>query len=172
MSATRSMATIISESDSSRLISHESAFGAVRIAAASAAAKVFPAVIAHASAAQNTFSLKSGSTPELAGLKVGSFWPDNPAKGRPRHSSTIFLIDQDNGRIGSVIEASAANAYRTAAADAVAANALVRPKSRRGPQARSNGRAGCVGLGRTGTRSGLSRSDRSSGQKPEHVAKS
>jgi ornithine cyclodeaminase len=129
---------IISESESTRLISHESAFEAVRkalVAAASADAKVFPAVIAHASDRQNTFSLKSGSTPELAGLKVGSFWPDNPAKGRPRHSSTIVLIDQDNGRIGA-------------------------------------GRAGCAGIGRTGTRSGLSRSDQSSGQKPEHVAKS
>jgi ornithine cyclodeaminase len=128
----------ISESESTRLISHESAFEAVRkalVAAASADAKVFPAVIAHASDRQNTFSLKSGSTPELAGLKVGSFWPDNPAKGRPRHSSTIVLIDQDNGRIGA-------------------------------------GRAGCAGIGRTGTRSGLSRSDQSSGQKPEHVAKS
>ena len=105
----KAVVTFISESNSTRLISHESAFEAVRkalIAAASADAKVFPAVIAHASAAQNTFSLKSGSTPELAGLKVGSFWPDNPAKGRPRHSSTIFLIDQDNGRIGAVIEAS------------------------------------------------------------------
>src|SRR6185312_9311225 len=113
--------TFISESESARLISHESAFEAARkalIAAASADAKVFPAVIAHASDRQNTFSFKSGSTPELAGFKVGSFWPDNPDKGRPRHSSTIFLIDQDSGRIDAVIEASAVNAYRTAAADA------------------------------------------------------
>ena len=126
------METFISESESTRLISHESAFEAVRkalIAAASAEAKVFPAVIAHASDRQNTFSLKSGSTPELACFKVGSFWPDNPAKGRPRHSSTIFLIDQDSGRIGALVEASAVNAYRTAAADAVAAQALARPGS-------------------------------------------
>lgn len=126
------MVTFISESESTRLISHKSAFEAVRkalIAAASAEAKVFPAVIAHASDGQNTFSLKSGSTPELAGFKVGSFWPNNPAKGRPRHSSTIFLIDQDSGRIGALVEASAVNAYRTAAADAVAAQALARPGS-------------------------------------------
>ena len=126
------MVTFISESESTRLISHEAAFEAVRkalIAAASAEAKVFPAVIAHASDRQNTFSLKSGSTSQLAGFKVGSFWPDNPAKGRPRHSSTIFLIDQDSGRIGALVEASAVNAYRTAAADAVAAEALARPDS-------------------------------------------
>jgi ornithine cyclodeaminase len=124
--------TFISESESTRLISHESAFEAVRkalIAAASAEAKVFPAVIAHASDRQNTFSLKPGSTPELTGFKVGSFWPDNPAKGRPRHSSTIFLIDEDSGRIGALVEASVVNAYRTAAADAVAAEALARPES-------------------------------------------
>jgi ornithine cyclodeaminase len=128
----KAMVTFISESDSNRLISHESAFEAVRkalVAAASPNAKVFPAVIAQASDPQNTFSLKSGSTPELAGLKVGSFWPNNPSKGRPRHSSTIFLIDQDSGRIGAVVEASAVNAYRTAAADAVAAKALARPES-------------------------------------------
>lgn len=126
------MVTFIAESDSNRLISHESAFKAVRkalIAAASADAKVFPAVIAHGSDRRNTFSMKSGSTPELAGFKVGSFWPDNPSKGRPRHSSTVFLIDQDSGRIGAMIEALAVNAYRTAAADAVAAEALARPDS-------------------------------------------
>ena len=53
------MVTFISESDSIRLISHESAFEAVQkalIAAASGDAKVFPAVIAHASDRQNTFS--------------------------------------------------------------------------------------------------------------------
>ena len=55
------MVTFISETDSTCLISHESAFGAVRkalIAAASPDAKVFPAVIAQASDPQNTFSLK------------------------------------------------------------------------------------------------------------------
>ena len=78
------MVAFISESDSNHLISHESAFQAVRkalIAAAAADAKVFPAVIAHGSDRQNTFSLKSGSTPELACFKVGSFWPDNPRQG-------------------------------------------------------------------------------------------
>ncbi|MFE1597732.1 ornithine cyclodeaminase family protein [Methylobacterium sp. ID0610] len=126
------MVKFVSEDETQRLISHEAAFEPVRqalVAAASGDARVFPAVIARASEPQNTFSLKSGSTADLAGLKVGSFWPGNPAKGLPRHNSTIFLIDQDNGRIGAVIEASAVNAYRTAAADAVAAKALARPDS-------------------------------------------
>lgn len=126
------MVTFVPEQQTSRLISHEMALEPVRralIAAASEEARVFPAVIAQASDPRNTFSLKSGSTADLAGLKVGSFWPGNPAKGLPRHNSTIFLIDQDTGRIGAVIEASAVNAYRTAAADAVAAQVLARPDS-------------------------------------------
>ncbi|QEL27227.1 ornithine cyclodeaminase family protein (plasmid) [Bosea sp. F3-2] len=124
--------TFVSEMQTARLISHEAAFEPVRralIAAASQDARVFPAVIAHASEPRNTFSLKSGSTAELAGLKVGSFWPGNPAKGMPRHNSTIIMIDQETGRFGAVIEASSVNAYRTAAADAVAAKALARPDS-------------------------------------------
>ncbi len=127
------MATFIPESLSSRLISHAAAFEPVRralVAAASDTATVFPAVIARASDPRDTFSIKSGSTAELAGLKVGAFWHNNPARGLPRHNSTILLIDQDCGRIGAVVEAAAANAYRTAAANAVAAQALARPDSR------------------------------------------
>ncbi|MCF4128675.1 ornithine cyclodeaminase family protein [Methylobacterium sp. SyP6R] len=126
------MATFIPEAQSARLISHEAAFEPVRralVAAASDGASVFPAVIARASDPRDTFSIKSGSTAELAGLKVGAFWHNNPARGLPRHNSTILLIDQDCGRIGAVVEAAAANAYRTAAANAVAAQALARPDS-------------------------------------------
>ena len=127
------MPIFLPESETSALVSHELAFAAAKealIAAASGQARVFPAIIAHASAPTNTFSVKSGSTQELAGLKVGAFWPGNPGRGLPRHCSTILLIDQDNGRIGAVIEASAANAYRTAAADAVAASVLARADAR------------------------------------------
>lgn len=126
------MVVYIPEQESQRLISHEAALRPVRealVAAASGQARVFPAVMARASQPHDTFSVKSGSTDELAGLKVGSFWPGNPARGLPRHNSTILLIDQDNGRIGAVIEASAVNAYRTAAADAVAAEVLARSGS-------------------------------------------
>lgn len=126
------MVTFIPEDLSARLISHEAAFEPIRralVAAASEGARVFPAVIAFASDPRDRFSIKSGSTAELAGLKVGAFWHDNPARGLPRHNSTILLIDQDCGRIGAVVEAAAANAYRTAAADAVAAQALARPDS-------------------------------------------
>jgi ornithine cyclodeaminase len=70
--------------------------------------------------------MKSASTSDIAGLKVGSFWPGNPSLGFPRHQSTIFLFDQKVGRIAAAIEASKANGFRTAAADAVAASVLAR----------------------------------------------
>ncbi|MEN3793032.1 hypothetical protein [Fulvimarina sp. MAC3] len=71
------MDTFISEEETRRLISNEAAFARVAealIAASSSNAQVFPAVIARASEPQNLLSLKSGSTADLAGLKVGSFW--------------------------------------------------------------------------------------------------
>jgi ornithine cyclodeaminase len=70
--------------------------------------------------------MKSGVTPELAGLKVGSYWPSADKIGLPRHNSAILLMDQDAGRLGWVIEGSRVNCFRTAAADAVAADALAR----------------------------------------------
>ncbi|QIA23563.1 ornithine cyclodeaminase family protein [Mesorhizobium sp. AA22] len=119
----------ISEEDSAALVTHELAFDAVRralVAAASKQSLVFPAVLGRAQEATNTFSIKSGSSDELTGVKIGSFWSGNPARGLPRHNSTVVLLDQDTGRLGAVIEAGKVNAYRTAAADAVAADLLAR----------------------------------------------
>lgn len=120
----------VSEEDSARLITHELAYKAVRaalIAAASEESRVFPAVLGRASDPANTFSVKSGSTPDLTGLKVGAFWSRNPEAGLPRHNSAIILLDQTTGRLRAVIEAGRVNAFRTAAADAVAADLLARP---------------------------------------------
>lgn len=119
----------ISEEQSAALITHDIAYAAARealIAAASEEATVFPAVLAHGSSPSDRFSIKSGATADLAGLKVGSYWPGNDRLGLPRHNSAILLIDQEVGRIEWVIEAGKVNAYRTAAADAVAADALAR----------------------------------------------
>ncbi len=119
----------ISEEQSSALVTHELALSAARealIAAVSDRATVFPAVIAHGSQPHNRFTVKSGSTHDLAGLKVGSFWPGNPDRGLPRHNSITLLFDQDVGRIEWVIESGVVNAYRTAAVDAVAADQLAR----------------------------------------------
>lgn len=118
----------MSEEQSAALITPAIAYTAVRrafIAAAGGQATVFPAVIAHGSDPQNTFTVKSGSSPQFAGVKIGSYWPGNV--GIPRHGTTILLIDQGTGRVGAAVEAGLVNAYRTAAADAVAADVLARP---------------------------------------------
>ncbi|MCC6940814.1 MAG: ornithine cyclodeaminase family protein [Novosphingobium sp.] len=118
----------MSEEESAALVSHEMAFDAAREALVAVVedAVLFPAVLAHGSAANNLVSRKSASTGTFAGLKVGSFWPGNPDIGLPRHNSVILLFDQGVGRVEWVIEAGKVNAYRTAAADAVAADALAR----------------------------------------------
>ena len=118
----------MSEVLSSQLISHELAFNAVSAAfiAASELAKLFPVVIAEGHAENSIFSLKSANTVELVGWKTGSYWPGNIAKNIPCHASTIFLLDRETGRLDAVIEGSTVNAYRTAAADAVAVSVLAR----------------------------------------------
>ena len=60
---------------------------------------------------------------------MGSYWPDNIARGQRNHNSTILLIDQVSSKISSVVEADEVNAYRTAAAGAVAATVLARAES-------------------------------------------
>lgn len=121
---------LITEAQSSALVTPELAYDAVRrafIAAIGPDAASFPVVIAHASDPQNRFTIKSAAGAELAGLNVGAYFPTNDARGLPRHASTILLIDQASGRIGALVEGSAVNCYRTAAADAVATDALARP---------------------------------------------
>ncbi|RYC37775.1 ornithine cyclodeaminase family protein [Pectobacterium zantedeschiae] len=120
----------ISETESAALISHELAYDAVRealLAASEPEARSFPVVHGQGSDPGNTFSIKASATGELAGLKVGSFWPGNPANGLPRHNSLILLFDQQIGKMAAAIEAGKVNAFRTAAADAVAADLLARP---------------------------------------------
>ncbi len=120
---------IVTEAQSAACVTHELAFDAMRrafIAAIGADAFSFPVVLAHGSDPQNRFTIKSAAGADLAGLKVGAYFPSNDARGLPRHASTILLIDQSSGRIGAVVEGSTLNCYRTAAADAVATDALAR----------------------------------------------
>lgn len=123
----------ISEEESAGLVTHELAFAATRealVSAASGQSGVFPAVLGRSCDPGNTFSVKSGWSDALTGVKVGSFWSGNPARGLPRHNSTILLLDQETGQLRAVIEAGQVNAYRTAASDAVAADLLARKESR------------------------------------------
>ena len=120
----------VSEDTSAAIVTHEMAFRAARealIAACDPVAESFPVVLGHGSDPANRFTVKSGTTARLAGLKVGSYFPGNDALGLPRHNSLILLFDQSRGRIGASIEGGRLNAYRTAAADAVATDALARP---------------------------------------------
>ena len=119
----------INEAQSASLVSHEMAFAAITralIAAASTHASTFPVVLGHASDPQNRFTIKSGTDADLTGLKVGSYFPTNDRLGLPRHDSIVLLFDQARGRVGAIVEAGKLNAYRTAAADAVASDALAR----------------------------------------------
>lgn len=121
---------LISEAESAALITAELAYAAVRdafLATMTPEATSFPVVVGHGSDPKNRFTIKSAAGADVAGLKVGSYFPSNDAQGLPRHSSAILLFDQATGRIGAVIEGAIVNCYRTAAADAVATDALARP---------------------------------------------
>lgn len=119
----------LSEKESAALVDDELALAAAREAfLAAATGSTFPVVIGHSSAPGTRFSLKSGSAGDLVGVKVGSFWPGNV--DLPRHGSTIVLLDPATGRLAAVVEAAAANGYRTAAADALAVSALARADAR------------------------------------------
>lgn len=123
----------ISEEETAAAITQEIAYEAVRealIAAIAPESKVFPAVIAHGRDRGNRFSVKAGVAGAVAGAKMGFNWPANKLKGKPSHNSVTILIDQEVGRVGAVIEAGLVNAYRTAAADAVATDVLARKDSR------------------------------------------
>jgi ornithine cyclodeaminase len=118
------------EATSAALITHELAYDAVRralIEAATGAGTVFPAVAAHGADPANAFTVKTGSAPGYAGVKIGSYWPGNDELGLPRHGTTVVLVDQRTGVVAAAVEAARVNAYRTAAADAVAADVLARP---------------------------------------------
>lgn len=98
----------ISETESAALVTHELAFVAARealIAACEPATASFPVVLGHGSSTANRFTVKAAATAELAGLKVGSYWPGNRDRGLERHNSLILLFDQETGRIDTAIEA-------------------------------------------------------------------
>ncbi|USX52800.1 ornithine cyclodeaminase family protein [Lentzea sp. HUAS12] len=119
----------VSESESAALVDDDLALAAAREAfLATAHGSTFPVVIGSSSTPGTRFTLKSGSAGDLVGVKIGSFWPDNT--DLPRHSSTIVLLDPATGRLKAVVEAAAANAYRTAAADTLAVRTLARDDSR------------------------------------------
>jgi ornithine cyclodeaminase len=81
------------------------------------------------------------------GAKLISVYPENFAKDRPSHQGVVVLFDPDGGAPVCILEAGAITAIRTAAASAVATEALARPDASRlailgyGEQAASHIRA-------------------------------
>jgi len=121
---------LIEEAESAALVSEGLALAAAREAfLAMGSGTTFPVVHAHGSDPADRFTVKSACAPELAGLKVGSYWPGNDRLHLPRHSSVVILLDGATGRVGAIIETAVANAFRTAAADALAVDVLARPES-------------------------------------------
>ncbi|MFD4256884.1 ornithine cyclodeaminase family protein [Streptomyces sp. NPDC058534] len=117
----------ITEQQTAALVDEALAFDAARAAfAATVDAAALPSLVVHGSDPRNRYSLKPSASATHAGVKIGTFWPDNPAQGLPRHHSTLLLFDQTIGRIAAVLEVGTANAYRTAAADALAVDLLAR----------------------------------------------
>ena len=119
----------LNETQTAKLISHELAYAAVKealVAAISSETTLFPVVNASGPKPDSMFSLKSASTSHLVGWKTGTYWPDNQAKNMPCHGTTIFLLSPETGEVVAVVAASKVNAYRTAAADAVAVDYLAR----------------------------------------------
>ncbi|MFI5916219.1 ornithine cyclodeaminase family protein [Dactylosporangium sp. NPDC051541] len=122
---------LLSERRSAALVNDELALAAAREAFLAARdGATFPVVVAHGSDPANRFTVKSGAMPAGAGVKIGSYWPGNDALGLARHGSVVIVLDQRTGRVAAVVEAAAANAYRTAAADALAVQALARADAR------------------------------------------
>ncbi|MCG9579688.1 ornithine cyclodeaminase family protein [Vibrio tubiashii] len=120
---------VLSETLTQRLISHQVAYEAVKeafVAALSPETVLFPVVNASGSQEGSMFSLKSACTSSLVGWKTGTYWPRNRAMNKPCHGTTIFLLDPESGDLVAAVAASEVNAYRTAAADAVAINHLAR----------------------------------------------
>ena len=81
------------------------------------------------------------------GAKLISVFPENFAKGVQSHQGVVVLFDPENGAPVCIADAGEITAIRTAAASAVATDALARPDASRlallgyGEQARTHARA-------------------------------
>jgi ornithine cyclodeaminase/alanine dehydrogenase-like protein (mu-crystallin family) len=65
------------------------------------------------------------------GAKVLSVFPNNFEAGRPSHQGVVLMFDPVTGELACVADARSITAIRTAAASAVATDALARPDARR-----------------------------------------
>lgn len=79
------------------------------------------------------FGIMPGAMGEAApfGAKLISIFPENFAKGKQSHQGLVILFDPVTGAPVCVVHAGEITAIRTAAASAVATDALARPEARR-----------------------------------------
>lgn len=79
------------------------------------------------------FGIMPGALGERAafGAKLISIFPDNFAKGAPSHQGVVVLFDPETGAPLCIAHAGEVTAIRTAAASAVATEALARPEATR-----------------------------------------
>lgn len=95
------------------------------------------------------FGIMPGAMGETApfGAKLISVYPENFAKGRQSHQGLVILFEPETGEPVCVVHAGEITAIRTAAASAVATDALARPEACRlailgyGEQAQTHARA-------------------------------
>ena len=76
----------------------------------------------------NRFGIMTGAMrePAVHGAKLLSLYPDNPRHGRSSHSGLMVIFDAETGLPQACIDAAELTALRTAAATAVATDALAR----------------------------------------------
>ncbi len=122
---------IVSGAATAQLVGYEDAIAAIRdmfVAYEAGQSVVFPAIQGRGSDKTTRFGVKAGydGTHHLPGLKVGSYWPMNAARGLPNHGSTTLLLDDATGFPVALVEATWLNALRTAASDADAVDMLAR----------------------------------------------
>ena len=97
----------------------------------------------------NAFGVMPGALGpgEVFGAKLISVFPGNFALGRQSHQGVVVLFDGPTGEVVCIAHAGEITAIRTAAASAVATDALARPEASRlailgyGEQARTHARA-------------------------------
>jgi alanine dehydrogenase len=126
---------IVSEAAAQRLVTMKAAIAVVEDvfrALHENEAEVFPVVLGHGSDPSSSFGMKSGLIRSLGlvGLKVGTYWPANRAKGIKSHGSTTLFLDDETGAPRALVSASYLTALRTAAADGVAVKHLSRPDAK------------------------------------------
>lgn len=129
------MIEIVSGAVAEKLVGHDDAIAAIRemfLAMEAGTSLNFPPMRGHGSDPATRFGVKAGfdGARGLPGLKVGSYWPGNPARGLPAHGSTTLLLDDRTGFPIALVEATWLNGLRTAASDAIAVDALARQDAR------------------------------------------